>query len=144
MSQKSELERVKDGELILRGCKICMTRDIGAHQNMFGGNLLSMIDEVAAVFASEICDSPLMVTKSLEVIFEKPVKVDKIIKAYCGIVSMGNTSLTLKVDLKKYNVHTEEEIVVCSAKTTFVKVDEEGMPIPISDRIKQKFGFLKA
>jgi len=143
MTQMTELESVKNGELILRGCKMCMTKDIGAHQNMFGGNLLSIIDEVAAVFASEICDSPLMVTRSLEVTFEKPVKVDKILKAYCGIVSMGNTSLTLKVQLKKYNVHTEEEIVVCNAKTTFVKVDDEGSPIPISDRIKQKFGFLK-
>lgn len=139
----TEFETVKSGGTILRGCKMCMTKAVGAHGNIFGGELLSIIDEVSAVFASEICDSPMMVTKHIETTFERPAKVNMIIKAYCGIMSMGNTSLTLKVDLMKYNVHTEAETPICHSKITFVKVDEEGSPIPISDRIKHKFGFLK-
>jgi hypothetical protein len=53
--------------------------------NAFGGILLSHVDEIAAFFASEICDTPFMVTRSLAADFLKPMKVGNVIKTYCGI-----------------------------------------------------------
>ena len=50
---------------------VCMTKDVGFHGNLFGGLMLSWLDEAGATLAAEICESPRMVTKKItEVIFE--------------------------------------------------------------------------
>ena len=141
--QQRELESVKNGEFICRGSQISMSKDIGAHGNFFGGKLSSTMDEAAAVFAAEICDSPMMVTKILNIEYILPVKVDKIIKTYCKLISIGRTSIKIDIELRKYSVHTELEQVVCKANSVFVKVDDEGNAIPISDRIRTKFNITK-
>jgi acyl-CoA thioesterase YciA len=133
------IEILREGDLIMRSTWICMTKDLGVHNNAFGGILLSHVDEVAAVFAAEICDTPLMVTRSLNSEFLIPMKVGNVIKTYCGIGSIGNTSIEIIVEMRKYNLRSEAEVVCLRAKTTFVRIDEEGSAIPIYDHIKQKY-----
>lgn len=136
----AEVQALRRGEFIFRGAKLCLKRDIGVHGNMFGGELLSIIDESAAAFACEICDTPHVVTKMMEKVeFCTPVKEGHMIKIYGGIVKIGNTSITLKIELRRYNVYTEQEKVACATTVVFVRVDEDGNPIPISERIKLKF-----
>jgi len=140
----NQIDSLKNGKLIYLSSKICMTGDLGLHQNMFGGVLLSFLDENSAIFACEICDSTAMVTRCIDKVeFEKPVKAGQIIKIYGGIDRIGNTSITLNMEIRKHNVHTEAELLVLRTKITFVKIDDDGSPIPISDRIKTKFGFMK-
>jgi len=138
--EKSMINMLNEGKLIYRNSKLCMTKDLGLHGNMFGGKMISLLDEVTSIFACEICDTPCMITKKIEeVIFERPVKVGQIIKVYCGIEKIGNTSITIKVEARGYNVYTEVEKLVCSTRMIFVRIDEEGNAIPISERIKTKF-----
>lgn len=140
----TQLEQLKKGEFIFLGSKVCMTKDLGLHNLMFGGVLLSELDSYSAIFASEICDSPHVVTRNISnVDFVSPVKVGNIIKIYGKIKQFGNTSLTLLMEIRKHNVHTEGEVMVLKSEITFVKIDDEGTPIPISDRIKTKFNFIK-
>jgi acyl-CoA thioesterase YciA len=140
-----DLEAIKNGELIYRGTKVCMERNIGVHKNMFGGELLSIIDESAAALACEICDTPHMVTRMMEQVeFCTPIKVGHMIKIYGGIVRIGNTSITLSIELRRYNVYTEQELIACSTKVVFVRINEDGNKIPISDRIKEKFKPVKS
>ena len=40
---------------------ICKASDIGIHGNMFGGNMMSLIDECSAAYTSQICDTPRVV-----------------------------------------------------------------------------------
>ena len=55
---------------------ICKKGDIGVHDNMFGGILVSLIDDASAAYAAQICDTPRVVTIKIdELIFKKPVKV---------------------------------------------------------------------
>jgi acyl-CoA thioesterase YciA len=139
-NDQTDIQALCEGKLIYRNSKLCMTKDLGLHGNMFGGKMMAMLDEVASIFASEICDTPSIVTKKIEeVIFERPVKVGQIIKIYCGIQQMGNTSISLRVEARVYNVYTEIEKLVCSTRMLFVKIDNEGNAIPISDRVKAKF-----
>lgn len=120
--------------------KLCMAKDIGIHGNLFGGNMLSWIDEAAASYASQICHSPNMVTLKIEeVVFRKPVKVGFQIRIYGEVARMGNTSVTLNVDARKYNVYSAEETIVCSTKITFVRIDEAGEAVPIPETVKNRF-----
>lgn len=47
---------------------------IGVHGNLFGGTMMSWIDEAEGVDSTQICDTPRMVTvKISELIFKKPI-----------------------------------------------------------------------
>jgi len=119
---------------------ICKTSDLGIHSNMFGGELISLIDLSSGAYASQICDTPRMVTlKISELLFNKPIKVGNIIKIYCKVLSFGKTSIKLNVELRKHNVYTGEQEIAMSCEIIFVRIDEEGNSIPISKRVKDRY-----
>ena len=138
----TNIEILRNRGMLMRSTWICMTKDLGVHNNAFGGILLSHVDEIGAVFASEICDTPLMVTRSLNSEFLQPIKVGNIIKTYCGIENIGNTSISIIVEMRKYNVRSENEVVCLRVNATFVRIDEEGWSIPIGKGIKEKYDTL--
>ena len=123
--------------------RLCMEKDLGVHGNLFGGIMLSWLDEAAATMAYEVCYSPNMVTLKIdEVLFKRPVKIGFHLKIYGEVIKVGRSSITLQVDARKHNVYSGEEQVVCSTNFTFVKIDEEGGAIPISDKVREKYGHL--
>ncbi|MBL7692098.1 MAG: hypothetical protein JNM41_10925 [Flavipsychrobacter sp.] len=118
--------------------KICMARDIGVHNNLFGGTLMEWIDEAAAAYATEYCYTPNMVTLRVgELLFKKPVKTGNHIRIYGEVVSLGNTSITLKIEVRKYNLYSGEEAVVCTTNMTFVRIDDDGSPTPIGATVRR-------
>jgi len=120
-----------------------MEKDLGIHGNLFGGILLSWLDEAAATLAYEICHSPNMVTLKIEeVLFKRPVKIGFHLKIYGEVLRVGQTSITLHVEARKHNVYTGEETVVCSTNFTFVRIDEQGGAVPISDRVRERYAYL--
>jgi acyl-CoA thioesterase YciA len=128
------------GNMELVTTNICRASDIGVHSNMFGGEMMSIIDLTSAAYAAQICDSPRMVTIKIdELVFKNPVKVGNIIKAYATVKEFGNTSITLYVEVRKHNVYTGKQDVVVHTNIKFVHIDEEGNPIPISSRVKKRY-----
>jgi len=118
--------------------KICMAKDIGIHNNLFGGTLMEWIDEAAAAFATEYCFTPNMVTLRVgELLFKKPVKTGNHIRIYGEVASLGNTSITLKIEVRKYNLYSGEESLVCITNITFVRIDDDGTPTPIGETVKR-------
>jgi acyl-CoA thioesterase YciA len=119
--------------------KICMGKDIGIHGNVFGGFMMSWIDEAAAAFATEYCCTPNMVTLRVgEMLFKKPLKAGNHIRLYGDVAHLGNTSITLNVEARKYNVYSGEETVMCTTSTTFVRIDDDGQPTPIGESVKRR------
>jgi acyl-CoA thioesterase FadM len=43
------------------------------------------------------------------------------------------------VEARSFNVYTHDEEVVLSTNITFVRIDEDGNPIPISDKVRNEF-----
>jgi acyl-CoA thioesterase YciA len=120
--------------------RVCMTSQIGVHGNLFGGEMMCLLDESAAAYCCQICDTPRMVTKKIEeVIFERPVKVGNLIKIYGEVERIGTTSITIKLEARKHNVYTGVQDLVCSTKAVFVRIDDEGSPVPISERVKNRY-----
>ncbi len=120
--------------------KIALAQDLGVHGNLFGGNMLSWIDEAAAALASRTCQSANMVTVKLEeVVFKKAVKEGFLIHIYGEVEHIGNTSIRLSMEARKHNVYTGEEEAVATTKITFVHIDSHGNPIPIKQEIKKQF-----
>lgn len=119
---------------------ICKASETGLHQNMFGGHMLSLIDESAVVYAMQLCDTPRMVTVMIDqLIFKKPVKVGNLIKIYGKVTEFGTTSITLYIEVRKHNVYTGNQEIVTHTHIKFVRIDEEGNPLSISDRVKSRY-----
>jgi acyl-CoA thioesterase YciA len=101
--------------------------------------MLSWVDESAVAFVNEVCHCPNMVTlKMEEVLFTSPVKENNLIKIYGEIVSIGNKSITVQVNARKFNVYSHEEADVCKTRLIFVRLDDDGTPIPIAQHVREK------
>jgi acyl-CoA thioesterase YciA len=119
---------------------ICKTSDNGVHDNIFGGTILGLIDQSAGAYAAQICDTPRMVTIKIdELIFKNAVKVGNIIKFYATVKEFGTSSVTLYMEVRKHNVYTGNQEIVVSTNIKFVRIDEEGGAIPISERVKLRY-----
>lgn len=117
--------------------------DLGFHGNLFGGKLLAWLDAAGAAYAMEVCDSPRMVTIKIdECTFKKSVKEGQLLKIYGKVLDIGKTSLTLELEARSHNVYSGTQSVILSTNIKFVRIDENGDPIPISERVKVKYGFI--
>jgi acyl-CoA thioesterase YciA len=119
--------------------RIVMARDIGIHGNLFGGTLMSWIDEAAAAFASEYCFTPNMVTVRVgELVFRKPLKAGQHVRIYGEVSSLGISSITLNIEARKFSLYSGEETIVCTTSITFVRIDDDGSPTPIGESVRKK------
>ena len=114
--------------------------DLGFHGNLFGGKLLSWVDAAVAAYAMERCHSKNMITVALDkCVFEKPAKEGQLVKIYANMSRIGTTSATFDVEARNYNVFRGDEQIILKTSMTFVRVDDEGIPIPISEQVKREF-----
>jgi acyl-CoA thioesterase YciA len=114
--------------------------DLGFHGNLFGGKLLSWVDAAVAAYAMEKCRSQNMITIALdECVFRKPAKEKQLVKIYAEMFKVGNTSATFRIQARAYNVFRGDETILLATNMTFVRVDDEGIPIPISEQVKRAF-----
>ena len=117
--------------------KICKTSDIGVNDNLFGGTLLSWMDEAGASYAASKCCSPNMITLKVdEVLFKKPVKVKEHLKLFGKILSVGKTSIKVLVEARRVPFGDREEELVCSTQMVFVRISDEGDAIPIEENVR--------
>jgi len=116
------------------------TQDVGYHGNLFGGVMLAWLDEAAAAYAAQVADTPRMVTRHIaSLTFEKPVRPGQIIKIYGEVAKIGKTSLKLNIDVRRHSVYNGTQRTVVGTQMTFVRIDGDGEPIPISERVRLKY-----
>jgi acyl-CoA thioesterase YciA len=135
---KTYLINNKNMELITS--HICKGSELGVHGNMFGGTMMALIDESAAAYAAQLADTPRMVTIKIdELVFKKPVKVGNLLKVYGKVIEFGRSSISIYIEVRKHNVYTGDQEIVTHTNIKFVRIDEDGNPIPISDRVKIRY-----
>ena len=114
--------------------------DLGFNRQLFGGKMLAWIDSDAAAYAMEVCDTPRVVTVSIDkCVFRKKSTQSHIIKVYADVKSFGITSVTLNIEARRHNVYNGSQELILSTEIKFVRVDEEGYPLPITSKTKQRF-----
>ena len=114
--------------------------DLGLHNNLFGGKLLAWIDAAGAAFTTEYVDSPRLVTVMIDkCIFKKRAKEGQLLKIYGQIKEVGTNSITAYLEARAHNVYDGNQKLILSTSIKFVRIDEGGDPIPIHQRIRDKF-----
>jgi acyl-CoA thioesterase YciA len=120
--------------------KICKTSDIGINNNLFGGTMLSWLDEAGGTMASSVCCTPQVITLKIdEVLFKKPVKVNEHIRIYGKVIKVGHTSISLYLEARRFNFQSRDEEIVCSTRAVFVRIDPDGEPVEIDREIREKY-----
>jgi len=109
---------------------LMMPRDTNAHGTIFGGVILSYIDQAGAIEARrQGCH--LMVTVSMDkVVFHEPVFVGDLVSFWTETLRIGNTSITTKVVCEVIR-EGGKRLVVTEASVVYVNVGEDRKPKPI-------------
>lgn len=112
---------------------LMMPRDTNAAGTIFGGVILSYIDQAGAEEA--ICQGARrVVTVAMnQVVFHEPVFVGDLVSFYTECIRVGRTSVTVKVSVRSARRHDRQELVdVTEAEITYVNVDSEGRPLALA------------
>lgn len=111
---------------------IMMPKDTNAHGTIFGGVILSYIDQAAAVEAKRNGASFIVTVAMREVVFHEPVHVGDLVSFYTRLVRIGRTSITVSVEVfSQRGEGAHERVRVTEAEVTFVNLDENRRPTPI-------------
>jgi acyl-CoA thioesterase YciA len=73
-----------------------------------------------------------------ELLFKKPLKAGSHVRIYGEVTHLGTTSITLQIEVNRYNLYSGEETSVCSTSMVFVRIDEEGNPTPIGESVRRR------
>jgi len=109
---------------------LMMPRDTNAHGTIFGGVILSYIDQAGAIEARRQ-GLQFMVTVSMDkVVFHEPVFVGDLVSLWTETLRIGNTSITTKVVVEVIRNGVERKTVT-EAQVVYVNIGEDRKPKPI-------------
>lgn len=108
-----------------------MPHDANPYGDIFGGWLVSLMDNGAALTASRRARGRAVTIAIDGMQFLEPVKVGDEVSVYCDIERVGRTSMTVAVEAWRRERHNELAAKVTEAKFTFVAIDEDGQPRPV-------------
>lgn len=109
-----------------------MPRDTNGHGTIFGGIILSYIDQGGAVGAIEAGCQQVVTVAMDKVEFHAPVFVGDLLSLYTRIEREGRTSIVVHVVVKARRQRDPgEEVLVTEATVIYVNVDGGGTPVPI-------------
>jgi acyl-CoA hydrolase len=101
--------------------------DLNAHGTLFGGRLLSWIDEEAAIYTIVQLETNGCVTKYMsEINFINSARQGDIIELGIKATHFGNTSITLTCEVRNKISH---KTILTIDKIVFVSLDSNGKPV---------------
>ena len=117
---------------------VMMPRDVNPHGTIFGGVILSYIDQAGAIGARrEIAQAggplPFLVTVAINrVEFHQPVLVGDVVRFLTRLVRIGKTSITMQVSVEAER--GKETLHVTEAELVYVGIDPTSpnrRPVPL-------------
>ncbi len=114
-------------ELVLR--VMPMPADANANGDIFGGWIMAQVDRAGAVLPARIAKGRIATVAVNEFVFKQPVSIGDLLSFYARVIRIGNTSVTVHVEVYAERNPAELQVVkVTEAKLTYVAIDREGQP----------------
>ncbi len=110
---------------------ITMPKDTNNLGSIFGGVILSYIDQAGYIEARKQGLYRWVTVAMEKVIFHAPVHVGDIVNLHTQTIRVGTTSITVRVLVQVERFVSREIVDVTEAQMTFVAVDENGQPTPV-------------
>jgi len=117
------------GELTVR--LIAMPADTNANGDIFGGWVLSQMDQAGGIAGVERAQGRVVTIAVEAMTFIRPVRVGDVLCVYTEIERVGRTSMRIHIEAwaQRFRTHVSEKVT--DAVFTFVAVDDAGRPRPI-------------
>jgi acyl-CoA thioesterase YciA len=119
-----------DKELVLK--VIPMPADCNANGDIFGGWVMAQVDLAGSVVPARYVNGRMATVAVNQFIFKQPVRVGDILSFFAAVTRIGNTSITVQVEVYAERFRAQGQYVkVTEASLTYVAIDEAGKPTPI-------------
>ena len=119
-----------DKELVLK--VIPMPKDCNGSGDVFGGWVMAQVDLAGAVLPARYAKGRCATVAVNEFVFKQPVRVGDILSLFASVVRVGNTSVTVQVEVFAERFLDQGRYVkVTEARLTYVAIDAQGKPRPI-------------
>lgn len=127
----------KAAETLAVTTKVVLPNDTNQLGNLFGGQLMAWMDEIAAVAAHRHCRRVVVTASINNVAFKNPIKMADIVTLEAKVSRAYNSSMEIFID-----VWVEDRITGVRSKSneaifTFVAVDQNGSPIEVPELIPE-------
>ena len=110
--------------------RLVITADLNQSGSLFGGRLLSWVDEASFIAATLEFPKCRFVTIGMDKVeFHHGVKIGAIIVIRCKLYKVGNTSVTYHVEV--LDGHQDRPNVLFDTKVTFVNINEDGNNVQV-------------
>lgn len=111
---------------------VTLPRDTNQYGTIFGGVILSYIDQAAAIEAHALHPKKLVTVAMDQVEFKQPVFVGDLVSFFADIERVGTTSIRVVVSVWAQRAADREQFVpVTVARVTLVAVDDQLRPTPV-------------
>jgi acyl-CoA hydrolase len=98
--------------------------DTNHHETIFGGRVLSYIDEIGAITAMKHCNMPVVTASIDSVDFLSSARVGDVLEMEAIVSSTGRTSMEVYVRVQSKNLLTGETKLTTESFLTFVAVED--------------------
>ena len=114
-----------------------MPADSNHNGDIFGGWIMSQVDVAGGVLAGRIARGRVATVAVNSFVFKHPVQIGDLLSLYSEVVRVGNTSVTISVEVYAERSPQDIKVVkVTEATLTFVAIDANGRPRPIPKQSK--------
>lgn len=101
--------------------------DLNVSDSLFGGQLLSWIDEEASIYAACQMKHDKVVTKYMsEIDFRMSSQLGDILEFGLEVIDAGRTSLSIRCEVRKKK---SREYVITIDRIVFVALNDDGKPV---------------
>ena len=108
--------------------------DTNYNGDVFGGWILSQMDLAGIGLCSEV-DHGRYVTVTIEkMVFKNPIKIGNGVEIYGKIIKIGNTSITIKLEVYSSNLNDGSVHEITEGIFKYVKIDSNRKPLSITQR----------
>lgn len=110
---------------------IAMPADTNANGDIFGGWVLSRMDQAGGIAAVERARGRAVTIAIQAMTFHRPVRVGDVLEVYTEVTKVGRTSMVIEIEAIAVRFKTREREKVTDGTFTFVAIDDDGKPRPI-------------
>jgi acyl-CoA hydrolase len=118
--------------------------------DLFGGELMALVDQAAAVAAIRHAGGPAVTASIERVDFRERIPVGALVTCVATVDYVGNSSMDITVEVYSERVSSGEKRHTHTAHVVFVAVDDEGKPkrvprlVPETDEERARYARAQA
>ena len=109
-----------------------MPADANQNGDIFGGWIMAQVDIAGGTVAGRLARGRVATVAVNSFVFKHPVQIGDVLSFYADVIRIGNTSVTVDVQVFAERRPSDPKVVkVTEATLTYVAIDASGRPRPV-------------